>query len=137
MRTAPLTVSSTVRRTFTSVSPPAKTQKRPNPGHALSTLTTSSMLSGAKNQKYPESVGRATAVPAPVALEALVQFDCTRNRASFKQSVVASGTHGPGLAGASHGWSEGNETRKAPSTVRLFTASQSSELAPQAPSSCP
>ena len=52
----------------------------------------------------------------------LVQSAVTRKRPPCRQSVVASGTHGPAAAGASQLETDGKVTRKAPSTVRLSFA---------------
>jgi hypothetical protein len=65
--------------------------------HALRTLVMTSMFVGEKNQKYPVSAVRGTAVPVPLPVD-----DChevvTLNRPLFRQRVSGAGVQPPGPA---------------------------------------
>ena len=66
VRTAPVCVSVTVMTTLTFVRPPAKTQNRLLTARPSTTLITTSTLFELKNQKYPVSPVRETAVAVPL-----------------------------------------------------------------------
>lgn len=93
VRTVPVAVSVTFNVTSTLVRPAAKTQWRLLKAHPLTTLTASSMFAASKNQKYPASPVKGTALAEPVWPSGVPQVASTRKRESSRQSAVAPATH--------------------------------------------
>src|ERR1700726_861306 len=84
----------------TLVRPPAKTQKALETAQPSSTLTTTSTLVLAKNQKYPVSAVSATAWPPPARPAGVSQVATTWKRLLPRQSEASPSTQVPiGVAG--------------------------------------
>src|SRR5438445_71549 len=87
-----------VSTTLTFVRPPAKTQNFELRPHAFNTLITASTFDELKNQKYPVSSVRRTAVPLPLPLD-VRQVAETAKRLLLRHIVVELGVHTDGCAG--------------------------------------
>src|ERR1700688_4831269 len=88
----------------TLVRPPAKTQKALETAQPSSTLTTTSTLVLANNQKYPVSAVSATAWPPPARPAGVSQVSTTWKRLLPRQSEASPSTQVPiGVAGRMSG----------------------------------
>src|SRR5260370_20861681 len=123
---------------WTLVRPPAKTQKVLDRAQPSSTLTTTSTLVLAKNQKYPVSAVSATAWPPPAWPAGVSQVATAWKRLLPRQSEASPSTQVPigvagRISGGPGGWVQAESAARSPGGGELSrTVGRGSGRAPGA-----